>query len=248
MATHRNSTQSEENVIHHFSTQISTNNKASTVYDHFVKAVRQYGLPSRVRCDQGRENYHVGLHMLRHRGLDRSSIIVGSSVHNQRIERFWRDMHRCVTRLFYRLFYHLEHHGLLNPVNETHLFALHYVYLKRINKALRVFQEGWNNHGVRTENGQSPNQLFVSGALRLQRSGLAAVDFFDHVSEEYGMEEEGLPVDDDTEGVEVPPTNIALSDLQMAELQATIDPLHDDGNFGIGLYQQTLQHVHSTVA
>ena len=118
----------------------STNNKASTVYDHFVKAVRQYGLPSRVRCDQGRENYHVGLHMLRHRGLDRSSIIVGSSVHNQRIERFWRDMHRCVTRLFYRLFYHLEHHGLLNPVNDIHLFALHYVYLKRINKALRVFQ------------------------------------------------------------------------------------------------------------
>ena len=43
---------------------------------------------------------------------------------------------------------------------------------------------------------------------RLQRSGLAAVDFFDHVSEEYGVEEEGLPVDDDMEGIEVPPTNI----------------------------------------
>ena len=54
-------------------------------------------------------------------------------------------------------------------------------------------------------------------------------------------------VDDDMEGVEVPPTNIPLSDLQTAELQATIDPLHDDGNFGIELYQQTLQHIHSTV-
>ena len=133
-------------------------------------------------------------------------------------------------------------------MNETHLFALHYVYLKRINKALHVFQEGWNNHGVCTENGQSPNQLFVSGALRSQQSGLAAVDFFDHVSEEYGVEEEGLPVDDDTEGVEIPPTNIPLYDLQIAALQATMIHMHDDGNFGIGLYQQILQHIHSTVA
>ena len=34
----------------------SNNNKASTVYDHFLNAARQYGLPSRVRTDQGREN------------------------------------------------------------------------------------------------------------------------------------------------------------------------------------------------
>ena len=63
----------------------STNNRASTVYDLFLRAVELYGLPSRVRCDQGTENIHVARHMLRHRGVERRSVLVGSSVHNQRL-------------------------------------------------------------------------------------------------------------------------------------------------------------------
>ena len=31
----------------------------------------------------------------------------------------------CVTKLFYRLFYHMEQLDLLNPVNEVHI--LHYI-------------------------------------------------------------------------------------------------------------------------
>ena len=124
----------------------STNNKASTVYDLFLAAAHQYGLPSHVRNDQGCENILVAQHMIHYRGSDRDSAIVGNSVHNQRIERFWRDMHRCVTITFYRLFYFLEHQYLLDPVHEKHLFALHYIFLPRINAVLRAFAEGWNNH------------------------------------------------------------------------------------------------------
>ena len=69
----------------------STNNQARTVYGLFLPAIRQYGLPSRLRCDQGGQNHLVAQHMIHHRGADRRSVIVGSSVHNQRIERFWRD-------------------------------------------------------------------------------------------------------------------------------------------------------------
>ena len=72
----------------------STNNRASTVYNSFVKAIQHYGLPSRVRTDQGRENMlELNIIMVEHRGLDRGSMIVGSSVHNQRVERLWRDLH-----------------------------------------------------------------------------------------------------------------------------------------------------------
>ena len=120
----------------------SSNNRATTVYEVFLKAVQEYGLPSRVRSDQGRENLLVAQHMLENRGDGRGSIIVGSSTDNQRIDRLWRDMHRCVTSLYYRLFYHLEHLGLLDPLNELHIYALHYVYVPRINKSLKQFQSG----------------------------------------------------------------------------------------------------------
>ena len=116
----------------------STNNEARTVhvYNCFLVAIRQYGLPSRIRCDQGGENRLVAHHMIHHRGINRGSALVGSSVHNQRIERFWRDMHRCVIQTFYRLFYFTEHHNILNPVSELHLFALQYVFLPRITTML----------------------------------------------------------------------------------------------------------------
>ena len=62
----------------------SDNNRASTVFQVFIEAVRWYGLPSRVRCDQGGD---VSLFMLAHELRDprRGSVIVGKSV-NQHME------------------------------------------------------------------------------------------------------------------------------------------------------------------
>ena len=109
-------------------------------------------------------------------------MITGCSRHNQRIERLWNDVHRSVVEMFYCLFYFLEHHGLLSPLNEIHLFSLRYVYLPRINRALETFQDAWNSHGIRTLHNQTPHQLFVAGALRLRHSGLQAVDFLIGIS------------------------------------------------------------------
>lgn len=39
----------------------SSNNRAGTVLNLFTEAVATFGLPSRVRCDKGGENYDVGL-------------------------------------------------------------------------------------------------------------------------------------------------------------------------------------------
>ena len=42
----------------------STNNRASTVYELFIDAIGNYGVPSCVTSDQGGENYLVAQFML----------------------------------------------------------------------------------------------------------------------------------------------------------------------------------------
>ena len=145
----------------------SDNNRAPTVLQLFLKGVQLYGLPSRVRADQGGENTLVSEYMLRHplRGPGRGSFITGRSVHNQRIERFWRDMFSSCISVFYYLFYSLEDNGLLCPDDELDLFALHYVYMPRINTHLDTFSQAYSRHRLRTENNHSPMQLWLQGML-----------------------------------------------------------------------------------
>ena len=40
----------------------------------------------------------------------------------------------------------------LDPLNHTDIYCLHFVFLLRIQKHLRAFQESWNHHALSTEN------------------------------------------------------------------------------------------------
>jgi hypothetical protein len=55
---------------------------------------------SRVRIDAGTENYGIANFQLSVRGHNRGSVLVGPSVHNQPIERIWRDVKESVLDQF----------------------------------------------------------------------------------------------------------------------------------------------------
>uniref|UniRef100_A0A669C4E2 Integrase catalytic domain-containing protein n=1 Tax=Oreochromis niloticus TaxID=8128 RepID=A0A669C4E2_ORENI len=157
----------------------SNNNRSSTVLSSFIRAVVSYGVPSRVRTDRGGENNAVCLMMNIFRGFDRGSALRGRSTHNQRIERLWGDLWRGMTNVYCDLFHHLEEEGIIDIDNEMHLWALHYIYLPRINRDLKDFTQQWNNHGLRTERHLSPLQIFVQGSLQQQgRASTAMQDIF----------------------------------------------------------------------
>jgi hypothetical protein len=89
----------------------ATNNKSETVLDNFTLAIDKYGVPSRIRTDKGGENVLLWEEMERLRGCDRGSYIAGSSVHNQRIERLWRDVWTYAAHEYYYTFQSLEAEG-----------------------------------------------------------------------------------------------------------------------------------------
>ena len=82
----------------------------------------------------------------------------------------------------------------------------------------------------------------------LQRSGLVALDFFESVSDNYGIDEAGFATDDTSNGTaesDISRIEFELSTQHHSQLTASIDPLQNSSNFGIDLYQHTLQYINS---
>jgi len=150
----------------------ATNNSAQTAFLAFTQGVESYGLPSRVRTDYGGENVLIAEYMVERRGAGRGSIIMGRSVHNQRIERLWRDLFAGCVSYFYYLFYYLEGEGLLHPDEDAYLLALQITFLPKLQKQLDSFRLGWCNHRLRTERNQTPHQLWLQGMQQQDQNSI----------------------------------------------------------------------------
>lgn len=222
------------------------NNRAHTVLHLFEGAVEQFGLPSRVRSDHGVENVDVARYMLRAYNYENGRMLTGLSVHNQRIERLWGDVRRVVLRSFQNLFFYLESEGLLERDNEGHLFALHFVYLPRINAALEEFVGQWNNHAIRTAGNLSPRQLYLNGFLEVHNSNYTAVENIyaaDQSTYAYGVDDSDEVEIDSNNNVHVPQLEFSLSDQNLSHLEDLVNPVEDHGDFGVSNFLQVTDFI-----
>ena len=64
--------------------------------------------------------------------------------------------------IYYRLFYAMKDENLLSVDDDIHLFCLHYVFVPRINAAIKEFTESWNDHSLSSEHNMSPVQLWTA--------------------------------------------------------------------------------------
>ena len=205
--------------------QCSTNNKSMTVFSAFKGAINDYGVPSRVRSDKGGENILVCQYMVAVRGLNRGSHIAGSSLHNQRIERIWRDVYRCVCSTYHEIFYSLEAVGVLDPDSEMDLFILHCLYLPLINHSLKEFFNAWNSHPLRTEHNWSPKRIWLNSMISQDHELEGPMDLAI-----YGIDHGGPLPEEELGTIEVPETLPSLSAEQRQVFYSQINMIDWERN------------------
>ena len=209
----------------------SDNNTSQTVSALFQHAVSQYGRPLKVRTDKGGENLCVWEEMVNHLPAGEMAIITGSSVHNQRVERFNCDLNIHSGDVIKLELYELEHHGLVDPSNDTDLSFLHYVCVPRINQLLQEFVSAHNHHSISTENNLTPLQLFNNNQLLLSLHSVTP--------QQQDCRATNLPRRPRL--VEVPPICNPLSDEFYQNLRREIDPLMNTSR--IDLYKQVIEYI-----
>ena len=190
--------------------EANTNNRANTVLSAFLKGIEHVGaVPHRVRSDKGLENKDVARWMIHMNGPDQGSFITGRSVHNQRIERLWRDVNRWLTP-FHLIFAILRQNDLYEPTDPVDKTAIIFVYLPLLRRSVRQFTRVWNNHKMRTEHHRTPLQLYADN----NPQSLLWVPLNENELEQHGIDWGGpIPLNNGDEvGVNVEMPSIDLSD------------------------------------
>ena len=97
--------------------------------------------------------------MLEIKELESNPVLTRRSVHNQRNERLWMALGAHVIHYFRDVFHLLESSWDLDPLNELHLFELHFVFLPRMSRMFAEFITACNHPLMCTTRNQCPLQI-----------------------------------------------------------------------------------------
>ena len=207
----------------------SNNNRSTTVMQHFLVACEEFCVPWRVRTDYGGENQLIWEGMLELATENNPNpVLVGPSVHNQRVERFNRDINTHVRERYGHMFYSFERRGLLDIENPIHVAALHYVYMPRINAVLSALKRCHNHHPISTEHNLSPMQLIARNISLYE-----CPSHEDIVESDRTIDGQSLP--QNPVSVDVNPPDLQLPNIDEI---LDVDVLEDDGVDGERLFTQ----------
>lgn len=155
---------------------------------------------------------------------DAPCVLLGSSVHNQRVKRFNGEINRNVRQKYAALFYKLEEQGLLNVNCPLDLFALQYVFVPRINESLSLLANCHNNHSISTEGNRTPNQILSTFGFE------TPIHICGDVSgREFQYDDSATPV---------------MEDHYFDHLLQNVPPLTTDDNEGCTVYEAVREFVH----
>ena len=133
----------------------------------------------------------------------------------------------------------------MEPDDEIDIFALHYIYIPRINRAIDQFVLLWNNHPLSTERGKTPLQKWTEGFYNFAESDhttvremLSPTDVDSHYGIDDGDDDyvQQVPEIQTNNHVVVPICNLQLIEHEQGIIES-IDPLMNDNEHGIRAYE-----------
>ena len=135
----------------------------------------------------------------------------------------------------------MEEKGILDPLDEFHIAALHYVYMARINEKLSIWRHAWANHRMRTVK-MSPLKLWVSG----QMQSPVGVELEDADLEYYGVEgiieDATVPANNDG-GRPIFAAPYLMRDELLDHLNFSVPENLFSENHGITMYVRVVQEI-----
>ena len=171
--------------------EVSRSNKnPALICNYFLSSVQDLSMvPRVVRLDHGTENVHVitcqrMLREVHEDSLVQVSVMLGSSNHNQRIERFWSYLRTSLIQDYMNIFKDYLSTGVIDFSKPTHVECVAFCFLPVLRSELKALFNTWNtSHEIR----QMKNSGCPSGVPQT---------LFEH-PQIHNAEEQGLLAEDE---------------------------------------------------